>query len=160
MSGSSGMGKSEKEGISGSGYDLLTQMAQQIFQETTPVRREFIGQLESALAGETEGGMVPVISRAVESARQAASRTERATTEELARTGLSGTPFGASILGQTRAQGEQAATQTETNILSQLIAGIPNFVLGQAQTATSAISGAGGASRSGEFSMSGGVGDK
>lgn len=157
MSGAYGGSKSETQGMNQGFYNVLAGMITQLFEETTGLRSDLIGQMEAALRGETGGGMVPVISSAVESARQAASRTERATTEELARTGLSGTPFGASILGQTRAQGEQAATQTETNILQQLIAGVPNFVLGQGQTALSAGAGAGGRSTSSGKDMAGGM---
>jgi hypothetical protein len=157
MSGSSSKGRSETAGMGEDFYGQLAAMVTQLFKETTPLRQDLIGQMEAALRGETEGGMIPVISRAVESARQAASRTEQATTDELARTGLSGTPFGASILGQTRAQGEQAATQTETNILQQLIAGVPNFVLGQGQTAMGAGASAGGASESKTGGMSTGM---
>lgn len=155
--GSAGAGKSESEGggMSDDFYIWLEQISGQLFTEITPLRRDLIGQMEAALRGETEGGMIPIVSRAVESARQAASRTEQATTEEMARTGLSGTPFGASILNQTKQQGEQAGWQAETDILSQLLGMVPNYTLGLGQTAT--MPGAPGysESRGGEFSLSG-----
>ena len=144
-------GKSEDQGMGRDWYEFLEFMGRQLFAETTPLRQDLIGQMEAALSGEVEGGMIPLISRAVESTRQAASRTEQATTDELARTGLSGTPFAEAILGQTRQQGEQAATQAETNIIAQLMSGIPAFVLGQGQAMT--MPGQPGYGESSEFSM-------
>ena len=155
MSGSYGGSKTGGAGVGEDFYDWLATTAVQLYSEISPLRKDFIGTLEAALRGETEGGMIPIISRAVESAKQAASRTEQATTEELSRTGLSGTPFGASILGQARQQGEQAGSTAETNILQQLIAGIPSFALGQSQMST--LTGTGGESAGKGFQASGGM---
>lgn len=155
MSGAYGGSKSETAGMSEEFYDWLGAVAGELYEEITPLRRNFISTLEGALRGEAEGGMVPVVAQAVESAKQASSRTERGTAEELARTGLSGTPFGASILSQTRAQGEQAGSMAETNILQQLINAIPNFTLGLGQTAT--MPSAGGGTQASGKDMSGGM---
>lgn len=158
MSGSAGAGKSESAGggMSDDFYIWLETIAAELYKESKPLRHDFISTLESALKGETEGGMIPIASNAVESARQAASRTEQATTEDLARTGLSGTPFGASILSQTKQQGEQAGWQAETDILQQLINMIPNYTLGLGQTATMPSAPGYSESRGGEFSLGGG----
>ncbi len=155
MSGSYGGAKSETQGMREEFYVFLEQVAKQLFEEITPLRQDFISTLEGALRSEPEGAMVPIVAQAVESAKQASSRTEQATTEELSRTGLSGTPFGASILGQVKQQGEQAGSMAETNILQQLINAIPNYTLGLGQTAT--MPGTGGAATSSGKDMAGGM---
>ncbi len=150
--------KADKPGMGQSFYDWLQSTAAELIAEVTPLRTELIGQMEAALKGDVSGGMIPILSKAVESAKQAASRTQQATTSELARTGLTGTPFGAAILGQTKQQGEQAGATAETNILQQLLSAIPNYVLGQTTLGTSGVAGAGQRATSESFGTSGGGG--
>lgn len=135
--------KGSTSGMSEEFYDWLAAVAGEVYEDISPLRRDLIGQMESALEGDVSGGMIPILSKAVESSKQAASRTQQATTEELSRTGLTGTPFGAAVLGQTKQQGEQAGATAETNILQQLISAIPDYTLGLGQTAT--VPGVGGA---------------
>jgi len=112
-----------------------------------PVTSGYGNMLESALKGEATGATVPIIQQAVERSRQAGSRALQGTTDELARTGLAGTPFGQSILSQTRQQGAQAASQAGTDVMTQLIAQIPAFLAQNAST-ISALTGVQGPSGS------------
>ncbi len=150
--------KADKPGMGQKFYDWLTGMAMDLSQEITPLRQDLIGQMQAALQGDVSGGMIPILSKAVESSKQAASRTQQATTSELARTGLTGTPFGAAVLGQTKQQGEQAGATAETNVLQQLLSAIPTYTLGQSTLGTSGISGAGGRTWSESFGTGGGGG--
>jgi hypothetical protein len=86
------------------------------------------GMLESALKGQGSAGNIPIIQQAVERSKQATSQTLAGTSDDLARSGLAGTPFGQAIMAQTQQQGNQAAARTETDLLSQLIAQVPAFL--------------------------------
>jgi len=96
------------------------------------------------------GIQVPLISAAVEASRRAASKAQQGTQEELARTNLVGTPFGQRILAEGRREGNLAASQAKTDVMKSLFNIIPNFVLGQSQTALSGLSGAVGGNVSGQ----------
>jgi len=96
------------------------------------------------------GIQVPIIAQAVEATRRAGSTAQRGTEEELARTNLTGTPFGQNILASGRREGELAASNVQTDIMKSLFNMIPNFALGQSQTALSGLSGAVGGNVSGK----------
>jgi len=105
------------------------------------------GMLESALKGQGSAGNIPIIQQAVERSKQAASQSLAGTSDDLARSGLAGTPFGQAIMAQTQQQGNQAAARTETDMLSQLIAQVPAF-LAQNATTINALTGIQGPSGS------------
>jgi len=129
----------------------LARIAEQFAIETTPLRQGLIGQLQETLTtGKPTGAQIPIISQAVEATRRAASTAQRGTEEELARTNLVGTPFGQNILAEGRREGEMVPKQTATDIMKTLYNLVPNFVLGQSQTALSGLSGAVGGNVSGK----------
>ncbi len=85
---------------------------------------------------------VPIISRAVEQSRRASSKALSDTDKELAQQGLAGTPFGAMIKANQRREGNIAAGQTQQSLAQAIFNMIPNFLLGQGQTALSGLAGA------------------
>lgn len=104
-------------------------------------------QLNSLLnTGSPVGSMIPIISNAVEQSRSAASRSMRGTEENLARQGLSGTPFGANIMAGTRLKGEQGTANIATNALMTLMQAFMGAGQQSMQTGTQGMS----ASASGE----------
>lgn len=85
---------------------------------------------------------VPIISRAVEQSRRASSKALADTDAELAKQNLAGTPFGAMIKANQRREGNIAAGQTQQSLAQAIFNMIPNFLLGQGQTALSGLAGA------------------
>jgi hypothetical protein len=88
------------------------------------------------------GVQVPIIAQALEASRRAGSQAQSGTRDELARTGLVGTPFGQSILSQGKRENSMNVANTQTDVMKTLYGMLPNFVLGQSQTALSGLSGA------------------
>jgi hypothetical protein len=131
----------------------LAKLGEQFTEETAGIRTGLIDQMQEILT--TGGTNLPIISQAVEGTRRASSKALRGTEEELARTGLSGTPFGERIEAEQRTTGDIAAATTKTDIVKQLFSMIPNFVLGQSQTALSGLSGAVGGNVSARGSSKG-----
>lgn len=134
------------------GYNSPAQIAARSSQATStappvaPTKEQF----------QRGGGIqVPIISQALEAVRRASSQSQQGTQEELARTGLTGTPFGQNILATGKREGNLAAANTQTDIMKSLYNLIPNFVLGQSQTALSGLSGAVGGNVSGTGKSSG-----
>ena len=136
------------KGASGSS-SALAHIANAFFQQTTPLRHELTSQMEEALKTGGIGARIPIITRAVESSKRATSSALRGTGEELARTGLRGTPFGENIMAGTRMEGELRTSQIPTDMVAQFLTQIPNFVLGAANTAITGLSGAAGAQAQG-----------
>jgi hypothetical protein len=137
MSAGGGKGSSD---TSSPAADKLAGLAQQFATETGGLRTGLIDSMNEVLT--TGGSTIPIISAAIEKSKQAASNATQQTEEQLAREGLSGTPFGAQVLAGTRQQGEQAAAQTSQSLAQQLFSQIANFVLGQSQSALSGLAGA------------------
>lgn len=137
----------------------LANIAQQFAGETTPLRTGLISAFSQILSG--QGTRLPVVSQAMESSRQAGSKATSDTSNELARMGLAGTPFGERVLSESRSGANQSTSQAGSNAIMQLFSMIPNFTLGQGQTALSGLGGAVGGNVSGKgkssgFGMSGG----
>ena len=127
----------------------LAKLATQFATETSGLRTGLISQLSSAMNGKPTGSQVPIISQAVESSRQAGSQAMQSTNDELARTGLVGTPYGQGILEQGKITANQNASNAGTQATQALYNMIPNFVLGTGQSALSGLSGAVGSNVSG-----------
>lgn len=141
MSGTLGIGGGKSSGKQTDPTGLaLASIAKGFNKEIGGLRRDLISQLNEVLT--TGGSRLPLFSQAEEQSRLASSNALRQTEGDLYRQGLAGTPFGASIMGQTRQQGEQAVSSTHNAILQQLFNMIPNFVLGQSQAALSGLGGA------------------
>lgn len=131
------------------GYSLpdpsLAPAAQDILGTATPAFESFMSIMSNILqTGEagTVGPQVPIIQRSVEASRRAGSQAQRGTTEELARTGLAGTPFGETI----RAGGEREAafqtSQIAPNMMMQFMGMLPNFLSSILQTGIGGLAGA------------------
>jgi len=147
MSVSTGGGKGKSSSSTSSPTaNTLAALASQFARETAPVRNTLLADMESVLKGGNFRANQPIIGKAVESSMQAASRARRETSDELARTGLAGTPFGVGELAKVIQEGEQKtsqiAPQMQYDINNLLLQMIPNFILGQASNATSGLSNA------------------
>ena len=107
---------------------------EQIGMKSVPARgrgvREDVPEYGWVSSG--EGGVqIPIIAQAQEQQRRAASQAMRGTQEEMARTGLAGTPFGQMIEAQQRQAGAQAVQGVESNIIQQMLSMIPGYTQGQ-----------------------------
>ena len=120
--------------------DALSQLAIEFANETKGVRTGLLDSMQEVLS--TGGSNIPIISRSVEASRQAGSQATQQTQEELARSGLAGTPFGASILADQRQQSAQNVAGTQQQLAQAIFQMIPSYVLGQSQTSTSGLAGA------------------
>lgn len=123
----------------------LADIAKQFFGETTPLRQEMIDQFMEALTTGGVGARIPIINKALESSRRAESQTMQGTEENLARTNLAGTPFGAMVRSSTEQQGNLATSQIPTNIIAGMLQQIPGFITGTNQVVTSGMGQAAGA---------------
>ena len=132
----SGIGKGKQKSRAGS---QLEQYAGQFFQETTPMRQELIGQFEEILKTGGAQAQVPIIAKAVESSKKAASDTVAQTEASLAQKNLSGTPFGESIMARTRQNANQAPSQVGPQMAMQFLQQIPSFTLAQASNIMSGL---------------------
>jgi len=132
------MGGGGKGGESGANEDL-GKIAKQFFAETTPLRQETISQFLEALTTGGVGARIPIISKAQEQSRQATSNTLRGTDQQLAQSGLAGTPFGENIRAQTLQQGQQATAMVPIDIINQMLTQIPGFVTGSNQVVVSGL---------------------
>ncbi len=108
--------------------DHLGQMARALFNQTAGLRSEYLKQSEEALKTGGINAQIPIIARALEHSRQAQSQSRQTTTDNLARTGLAGTPFGQSILAQQEMTGNQQIADIPTNYAQHFISQIPAFI--------------------------------
>lgn len=112
-------------------------MAEQFAGETTDVRTGLLDAMQEVLS--TGGSNIPIISRSVERSLQEGSRATAKTEEEIAQSGFAGTPFGEKILAESRMSSEIAAGNTAQSLAQMIFNMIPNFILGQGQTALSGL---------------------
>lgn len=111
-----------------------------MFNETAGLRKEFTNQWLEALRTGGISAQLPMIARAVEASKGQLSQDLQATSENLAKHRLVGTPFGQSILSQGRILGGQQIANIPTSYAQNSINMIPSFLA--AMTGTS-MSGAG-----------------
>jgi len=120
--------------------EALAKLAEGFAQETTGARQGLLKAMEDVLA--TGGTNVPIISSSIDASRRASSNALKATNEDLARTGLAGTPFGENIrAGQTQ-EGQLASAAEGEKLAQAIFQMIPNLVLGQGQNAMGGLGGA------------------
>lgn len=132
------------KGGGGSGTSqVLEDISKQLFEETTPLRGEYIGQLLEGLTTGGIGARVPLVQQAVERSKLASARTMREQGESLAQSGLAGTPFGALIQETTRQQSAQQQAALPSQMTQQFLTSIPSFLLGQGQTVVTGLGTAG-----------------
>lgn len=137
-----GGGGGGKGGETPSSSKALERIATQMNKEVTPLRRDYIQQLEQILRGGTSQAQLPIIQSAMESSRKATSDALRQSESSLASSGLAGTPFGEGILAQTRMSGEAGTAAIPSSLAQQLLNIIPNFSLGTGGTVVSGLQGA------------------
>lgn len=131
-----------------------SQIANQLFSESTPVRQELFKQI---LEGLQTGGVqakIPIIQSALESSRVAQSNTMKGIDENLATSGLSGTPFGARTRAEAQEAGNQQIGQIPTNIIRDFLSVAPGYssqASGQALQGLSAVTGSEAAIRNAQI---------
>jgi len=136
-----GGGKGSSSGSTSSPSAIaLTKMAQKFEGETEGIRTGLVDVMQEVLS--TGGSSLPLISRSVEQTRQAGSEALKSTGDQLALSGLAGTPEGEQIRAGVSRESEIAAGQTEQALAQMVFQMIPNLVLGQAQTASGGLTGA------------------
>jgi hypothetical protein len=127
----------------GESNKALAQLALGFAEETEGLRGSIVSELENALKGGISETQQSLISGAIEQSLQAGSQAREQVSDELARTGLAGTPFGISQLASTIQAGNQATSQVGTGLKNQIyqaamqMAG--SYATGQAQTATAGL---------------------
>lgn len=135
------MGSSSGKGGTGAAKDTI-KMNKQLFQESTPVRKELLGQTLEALTTGGVGARIPLIQRAVEANKAGLAQGLRASSENISSIpGLAGTPFAESIMAQQRVGGEQALAGIPTEIAGQIAGGASNLALGFPQIANQGMIG-------------------
>lgn len=132
------------KGGGGSGTSqVLEDISKQLFEETTPLRGEYIGQLLEGLVTGGIGARIPLVQQSVERSKLASARTMRQQDESLAMSSLLGTPFGESIRAQSRQQAAQQQAAIPGQMTQQFMQALPSFLTGQGQTVVTGLGTAG-----------------
>lgn len=117
--------------------------AKELQEQSRPLRQELFTQLLEGLQTGGVGAQIPIIQRSVEQSRVAGSNSLRQLDEQLALSGLAGTPFGERSRAETVRLNEQNTASIPTNIVQQFIGQAPSLVTGTGQTATQGFAAAG-----------------
>lgn len=128
-------GKSAKTGASKSAEAF----GESLEAETRGPRQAMFSQIEEALVTGGVGARIPLIQRAVESSRREGSNAMRQTGDQLALSGLAGTPFGEAIRADV---GRSSAFQTSlvpSQIIQDLITQGMGFISGGMQVGSGAL---------------------
>jgi hypothetical protein len=155
MSASVGLGGS-KGSTKDTSASAANRLGLEFAKETKPLRGDLISIFNEML--QTGGSRLPIFSQAEENSRLAASKTSADTSNSLAQSGLSGTPFGQAIMAQTAQSGNQAAANSRNTMFMQLLQQIQPFVLGQGTQAVAAQTGSVGGNTSSKGSAMGTAG--
>lgn len=134
--------------------NVLGSVAQELYQQSKPLRNELLSQLLDTLV--TGGTNVPIVNQSVENTMRASSEALKSVDERLAQTGLAGTPFGEQIRGEQTLEGNVAAANTRNELLTQIFQMIPSASQGYLQAFTSGLVGATGKNTTTEEKGSGG----
>lgn len=122
--GGGGAGKSSTSTQTSPYATLLANWSNRLMKTWMPVQNQLASQTGEAMRTGGVNAQIPIISRAVDAARQGATQTEEQTRQALARSGTSG-PEAQAILGQERmAEGDRIAG-IGPGIASQFIAQAP-----------------------------------
>jgi len=138
------VGGGKDGGGGGSADNLLTSTVADIYQTGKPNFVELNRQLNEALTTGGVNARIPLITAAQAQSRDATARALLGTEQQLARTGLARTPYGASTLAQTRLAGEQATQMIPSQVASQIIGMGPQVALGPLAPAVSGMGQAAG----------------
>lgn len=134
-----GGGKGQESTTSPSAM-ALTNLATGIMSGLSGASTGLLDAMKEVLT--TGGSSVPLISKSVEATRRASSKTLAGTEEELAKKGMAGTPFGEMVRSQTALEGNIAAGQTQQSLAQAIFSMIPQFIMGQTQSALGGLAGA------------------
>jgi hypothetical protein len=124
--------------------DVLGRIGLQEWRMAKPAISTYNQQAAEALKTGGVNANIPSINAAVDASRQSSSQSETQLREQLARSGLAGTPFAETIMAQTQG-GDAARTGAIPAEATQAFIGqtVPTLE-GQANAGTSAIGTAGG----------------
>jgi hypothetical protein len=118
----------------------LADISKQVWNESKPGFQELMSQgMEAWKTGGTSAS-IPMVQRAVESSKVAGSEAMKQAESGLASSGLSGTPYGESILAQTGLSSELAANNAGMDIGKYIMSMLPGLVTGGQSNAFSGLS--------------------
>jgi len=132
-------GSDTREANKNLGNVELAKMAKRFEEETRASRQGLAGMFEEIIKTGGSQATTPIISNAVESSQRAGSKTLQQVDENLARSGLAGTPFGAMTRANALQESEYNTSQIGPSMAMKILQMIPNYVLGQGQTAMSGL---------------------
>lgn len=132
-----GSSKGERESRRASRDELF--MSQQLFNAGGPIRDEIFGQVLEALQTGGVGARTPIVARSMEASKAGTSRAISGIQGDLARSGLQGSSFGASLLADTRLSGELESSLAGVREAQGLSALAPSLGLGSAPIALSGV---------------------
>lgn len=95
------------------------------FGQQKPIAQQLASQTLEALTTGGVGARIPIVQRGVEAAKRAGSEAVRQTEETIGAGRLGGTPFGQSILAQTRQRAGEVSSLVPVELAQQFIAGAP-----------------------------------
>ena len=107
------------------------------------IPQELFGQIGEALRTGGVGAQIPIIQQALSQARTSLGQGQEQTSNELARVGLTGTPFGQRALAEQRATGEQQIAGIPTQFAQQLAGQAPQLTTALLTAMLGAFAGAG-----------------
>lgn len=110
--------------------DTLANLSKSLFDETDPIRKDLLSQGEQGLSTGGVGALLPVISRAVESSKDALSNTLQDTQARLGTTGLAKSPYGQAILANTEREGNARTADIGPNMTMSFLSMLPSFITG------------------------------
>lgn len=123
-------GSTGKGGGGNSGANLLQNTVNDLSAESKPIRDILSTQFQEALTtGGAPGAQLPLIGKMMEQSRLGTANAVRGTTEGLAASGLSRTPFAQSILADTRLRGESATSLIPSQVAQGFISGAPSYAM-------------------------------
>lgn len=135
----------KKGGSDSDAMGRLVDLAETFAGETAGTREALFGMGEELITTGGIGANIPLINRALERTRLASSTAQQGTEANLARTGLTGTPFGQNILAEGARAGEMAAANVPTDFYANTLNLITNAMLGQGTQAMGGMGAAAGA---------------
>ena len=138
MGGGGGKGKQKAEGAM---PQAMQDIIKGFWEETGTLRQTMQGQMLEALTTGGVGAHLPIIQQAEQAQRRATSQSLRDLDTQLAQYGLAGTPFGAATRANTMLQGRSQLAAIGPQYAAQLIAGIPGYIQGGAQSIFGALPG-------------------
>lgn len=123
------MGMTGGKGGKSSGESLLEGTVRDLSSETKPIREVLSSQYLEALNTGGIGARIPIITAMQDQSRMGTANALRGTSDQLATAGLARTPYAASILANTRLQGDTATAMIPSQVASGFISGAPQYAM-------------------------------